>query len=159
MPVKFTCSRQRGVTLIELMVAIAVLAIGVALAVPSFVEFRQRQVIKAAAELYMSELGERRMEIIRANPNPGNARVIDFRTVAGRLPAGVTIAAGPDMSHNNTNGIVWIDPKLGILDAGSESGSVTLAIADYRLRFDISPVGRGRICVPEGKNPGGYQPC
>lgn len=61
--------RQRiaGITLIELMVTLTVLGILAALAVPSFIEFRQRSALRGAADQLVSVWGDARFEALRRN--------------------------------------------------------------------------------------------
>jgi len=143
---------SRGVTLIELMVALAVFAIGVSMAAPAFFEFRQRQAIKAGAEEYMAFLAERRFDAVKTN----QVTEVDFTTVATRLPGGVTVAVAPSMGNA---GVVAIDPRRGTLMNLADVGSVTLANGQYRLRFNVNALARGSICVPSGPSIGGYAAC
>lgn len=58
---------NRGVTLIELMVALIVLGVIAALAVPSFMDFRQRSALAGAADQVQSFWAEARFEALRRN--------------------------------------------------------------------------------------------
>lgn len=58
---------SRGVTLIELMVALIVLGIIAALAVPSFTDFRQRSALAGAADQVQSFWAEARFEALKRN--------------------------------------------------------------------------------------------
>jgi len=62
-----TRAPQRGLNLTEIMVSIAVLAILISLAVPSFAEWLQNQQIRAAAEATLNGLQAARSEAIRRN--------------------------------------------------------------------------------------------
>lgn len=143
--------RSRGVTLVELMVALIVFAIGVSMAAPAFFDFRQRQALKGGVEEYMALLAERRMDAIKNN----QSLTIDFNTVATRLPAGVTVAVAPSMG---TAGVVRIDPKRGTLSNLTSGGSVTLQAGTYQLRFNVNVLGRGSVCSPSSNVPG-YGAC
>ena len=57
--------KQTGVTLIELMVSIAVLAILLALAVPSFSDFRERQALRGAADNFVAAIGLAKQEAVK----------------------------------------------------------------------------------------------
>jgi type IV fimbrial biogenesis protein FimT len=58
-------AHARGFTLIELMVSLAVLAILVMVAVPSFISFRQRRAVQSAAEQLVSSWNATRFEALR----------------------------------------------------------------------------------------------
>lgn len=66
-----------GFTLIELMVAVAVLAIMLALAIPSFDDFRKRAALRGAADQVVSVIGDARFEALRVN------RLVKVGMVAG----------------------------------------------------------------------------
>lgn len=61
------CRAQRGVTLIELMIGVALIAILATLAVPAFVEFRQRTALRGAADQIVTFWGNARFEALRRN--------------------------------------------------------------------------------------------
>jgi prepilin-type N-terminal cleavage/methylation domain-containing protein len=58
---------QTGVTLIELMIAVALLAVLAVAAIPSFVAFRERAVTRGAADELVSAMAEARFEAIRSD--------------------------------------------------------------------------------------------
>lgn len=58
-----------GFTLVELLVAVAVLAIVLTIAIPSFASIAQRARLKSAADKLRSELSEARTEALRRNRN------------------------------------------------------------------------------------------
>ena len=58
---------MRGVTLIELMVTLAVLAILLMMAVPSFNEFRQRSALRGASDQFISFWANSRLEALKRN--------------------------------------------------------------------------------------------
>ena len=58
---------MRGFTLIELMVTLAVLAIILTMAIPSFNEFRQRSALRGASDQFISFWTNSRMEALKNN--------------------------------------------------------------------------------------------
>ena len=79
--------RQLGVTLIELMITLIVVAIVLAFAIPSFIESRQRAALRGAAEQIASFWADARFEALRRN--------VDVR-VAMRSDANGQICLGAD---------------------------------------------------------------
>ena len=61
------CDRQQGFTLIELMVALAVLAILTVAALPSFSSFRQRSAVREAADQTAAFWNAARFEAVKRN--------------------------------------------------------------------------------------------
>jgi prepilin-type N-terminal cleavage/methylation domain-containing protein len=58
---------QSGITLIELLITLAVLAVLVVAAAPSFVEYRQRAALRGATDQVISFWGDARFEAMRRN--------------------------------------------------------------------------------------------
>lgn len=158
--------RERGLTLIELAVVLAVLAVLSALALPDIGARLQHQRLQAAAELLAGDVAEARFEAVRrgnalhlqaagagpewcwsisATPGCGcaSAQLCQLHSVHSADHPGVQLAAG---------GALRIDP------AGSGSGSAA-AVATLasprgeRLRVEISALGRPRICAVTGAWP------
>jgi len=126
--------RPQGFTLIELMVALTVLAILMVVAVPSFMEFRQRQALQGAAEQFVSAWDQARFEALRRDANlyvtlrndsgdvcmgvdtnsacdcrgsASGAAVCDVSTYPGDNAnlAGVTAAANPTLGSDDSDGV------------------------------------------------------
>jgi type IV fimbrial biogenesis protein FimT len=147
-------SSQRGVTLIELMVTIAVMAILATLAIPAFTEFRERAAIRGAGDQLVSVWANARLEAlkrdqavsvaIRRNTTSmcigaatGTAACDCFTANAcnaGQYPTdpsdwrGVTMLGKPTLGPTDTDdiGLATIDPKLGHLSDDSDVGGVTI---------------------------------
>lgn len=83
--------RIRGVTLIELLVSLAVMAIMLALAVPSFTAYRQRAVLRGATDQLASVWGDARFEALRRNQM---IKVVFVKNNAGNFCIGTATATG-----------------------------------------------------------------
>lgn len=141
-----------GFTLIELMIVIALIAIGMALAVPSFNDFRQRSTLRGAVEQFGSALAEVRNESVKENVE----KTVDFTTIT--LPGDVSSSA-LTMTSDDGDGTVRINPRDGMLTTDSQAGNVVLSIGNYQLRFKVTPLGRSNVCAPIGHSVPGYQDC
>ena len=182
----------KGFTLIELMVTIAVLAILMAIAVPSFNDFFQRYRLRGAADDVATLLAVARTEAVARNRNvavvfsgagaawcvgaegaaepaaPGDLVVtapscncsgdctIGDRVMERRGAAydGVTVAAIPaGFIFNRLTGAV---NPLGMTTMTFQSPNGT-----YSLAVNVSPLGRGRLCVPDDGSPSmsGFPKC
>lgn len=165
--------RGQGFTLIELMVTIAVLAIIMGLALPSFREFLDRSALRGAADAVVSVIGDAKQEAIkrdrfvnvRIKPMTGGfcvgaqevatgmttgcdcaaavCGITEFPAVAGDLK-GVTLVGTPDFGFA-------FDPRTGTLATPGQAGSVDLqGGSGYRVRVQINAMGRANLCAPSG---------
>jgi type IV fimbrial biogenesis protein FimT len=155
--------RARGLTLLEMMVALAIVAVLMTLALPSFGSIMARHRLKAAAEDLSMDLAELRMQAaqrgqpLHLNLNAGaqwcyalavasgcDCRVpqgCQLKTVRAQDHPGVTLLAGQDLR---------IDPP-----PGGSSGSALLQSSDgAQLRVGLSPLGRPKVCAPAAAVPG-----
>lgn len=135
-------AHRQGFTLIELMVTITVLGILAALAVPSFLDFRQRSALRGAADQVTIFWGDARFEALRRD-----ALVkVGFHTDGGRfcigaatttdpaddtacdcLTAGACNVAAYPADQKEWSGVrVASNPTLGDGDGGTADGVVVI---------------------------------
>jgi type IV fimbrial biogenesis protein FimT len=151
--------RNRGFTLIELMITIAVIIGILLIAVPSFSSFRQRQAIRGAADQTLSLWQQARFEAAKRNEmvkfgvvESGDAFCIGLATTTdtddetpcdcmtdgacdiSRFPADQAEWRGVTLSGTPTmggdTGVVVIDPKFTTLTEIDDAGALTLADPD-----------------------------
>lgn len=141
--------RMRGFSLIELMVAVAVLAIGLMVAIPSFNETRQRSALRGASDQVVSFWANARFEALKRNQRikvglyrDGDSFCLGANTATGNtdttacncLTGACNVASYPasqaewrgirapaDVGKNGSAFAV-IDPKRGGLGAAGQAG-------------------------------------
>jgi type IV fimbrial biogenesis protein FimT len=160
-PVRVT----RGITLIECVIALGILAALMSVALPSFGEAIARARLRGAAEDLALDLGNARLESVRAGAGlvhvtvaPGGAWCWAVGPVAHvdclNPPAGSAIhvaRAGDYPGIAMTNGVsASFDGRDVLAPAGfaaefeSPHGSA--------LRVQVTPLGRASICAPQGRS-------
>lgn len=162
--------RPRGLTLIELMIGLAVCAVLMSLAVPSFAAYLQRQRLKAAAQGLELDLREARFESAqRGVPlhltfSPGanwcyavttssdcDCRVQQpcrIKSVRAADRRGVQFAEFHPTRFDPTSGSAELTGTAAVLQsAGGE-----------RARVSLSPAGRPSLCMLDGTLPN-IEPC
>jgi type IV fimbrial biogenesis protein FimT len=161
--------RRRGVTLLELMCVLAVLAVLGTLAVPSLNASAQRHRLLATAQRLAADLAEARFEAARqgaalhllprsgpgwcwsVSPQPGcdcqQAPACATHVVHARDHPGVQLlqAQAAVLLPQGTAGpsLPATGPVAQLLGRGGE-----------RLQVQLSPLGRPRICAVDGVLPG-----
>lgn len=147
--------RVRGSTLVELLVTIVIAAILLALAVPSFADFRQRSIVRGAAGNLVAAVTQAKSESARRNnfitvsvQGSGASWCIGVQT--GNVATGATecdctasatattcdvtqVPASENIgarlqSAANFNGVNYfvIDPRLGMLADTASAGTLTV---------------------------------
>lgn len=159
----------RGLTLIELLVGVAVLALLASLAVPAMGHQLARWKLQAVAEQLAADLAQARWDAVErgrtqhllvqggeqwcwsVSEAPGCAcdepRVCQRQRFAAPRHAGVIVEAPARISFAPT------------ADARSAAASLALSSrSGERLRVLLSPLGRTRVCAPDGPRMG-YGAC
>ena len=156
-------NKARGVTLIELMVTIAVLAILTSIAIPSFTDLSDsRRLVNATEAVYndlqnvRSEAAKRKRQLavkvadgcLTVADQSASPELVLSRTCMADF-SGVTLAVtGFPITFDRVRGVP--NPPLG--------GTLTLNSAGGReARVIVSKYGRVRICSPT--KAGGYPQC
>lgn len=144
-----------GVTLIEVMVGIAIAAVLVAAAVPSFVTTIGRSRLDGAMSTLSVDLQYTRSEAIRRRTaatlrvaadgasytvsytNPSNNTEVDLKTVS--MPTDVSLAAPAPITFDSLRGITSAQTLTG---SNSRIGA--------QLRVQTNATGRVQMCTPNG---------
>lgn len=150
--------RQRGVTLVEIAVAVALVVILLAVAVPSLTTVAARMRLEGAThglsadlQLARAEAVQRRAAVNLTTQADGTVYTLTsgattIKTVA--LPGGVTFTGGVT---------VTFEPLRGLANAATLTGSSASAgVGQLRLTSDA--MGRVQMCSPSGQFKG-YAAC
>lgn len=177
-----TVDRPSGFTLVELMVTIAVLAIIVAMATPSFRTMAERTALRGAADNITGAIATAKEEAMKRDSlvrvdlvAMGSGVCVGARTVAAASDPGcdcATAAAACDLgswpererdmknvsllgspAFGGDGGFV-LDPKTGTLEDLADVGSVQLSTPRYAVEVRLNAMGRATTCTPtvSGKN-------
>jgi prepilin-type N-terminal cleavage/methylation domain-containing protein len=173
---------RKGFTLIELMVAIAILAILVTMAAPSFSSFIDKYRVKRAADTLSAFLINTKSEAIKRNTR---VRAV-FQSTGSSWCAGMTTADTCDCTAANSADSCEIDGAERVV-RGSDFKDILLTVSADESKFSFTPLrgavnagnaqvtsanglqvrvvvknttGRIRLCSPSGSgNVGGYPVC
>ncbi len=157
--------RPRGLTLIELVIGLAICAVLMSLAVPSFAAYLQRQRLKAAALGLELDLREARYESAhRGLPLhltflPGadwcyaitTSSSCDCRAQQPCRIKAVRAADRRGVALAESHGTRF-DPTSGTADL-TGTAAVLHSTGGERVRVSLSPLGRPSVCMLEGNLP------
>lgn len=135
-------NRNRGFTIIELMIVIVVAAIGISLAVPSFQDIIERKAVGGAAEAAYEQLQRARSQAVsRSKPivvdfyENGTDWAIGFTDKASCNAESTTFSTGCSVEYNNDN--IALDRVLMRI-VGSDYKNITM---DQATAFSGAPRG------------------
>lgn len=161
--------RQRGLTLVELMIAVAMAAVIAMAALPGFSAAVERHRLRHAAETLAADFSEARYEAARSG-RPLHV-AIDGRSeawcwnVATRPDCGCQAADRCQLKATHARehtGIQLLQPQPAVFEPEgmvSAAGSATFrAPHGEMLRVSVGPMGRASVCSPGPPVPG-YPAC
>ncbi|HEX5683800.1 MAG TPA: GspH/FimT family pseudopilin [Ideonella sp.] len=152
-------TRQRGMTLPELLSAMCVVAIVLAAAVPSFAAMFTRLRVQGASAEFGTDLQYARSEAIRQHlpvsmdtnaAGDGYAITVNgeaLKTVT--LPPGVTVTASTSVAYDAMRALAQPADQAFVFAASDDS---------VQLRVSSNVMGRAQLCVLAGSVPG-YSAC
>ncbi|HXV08626.1 MAG TPA: GspH/FimT family protein [Burkholderiales bacterium] len=163
---------QRGVTLIELMLALVVLAVLLTLGVPSFQAWLQNTQIRTATDALMNGLQMARTEAVRRNTivyfaleTGSNWTVTQFnpkqvlqerRGDEGSQTAVIDSGGRTMVSFSPIGAPMATNPEDGSLPIATINVTSAVTVEAVRpLRIVISPSGAVRMCDPDPNLPAG----
>lgn len=173
---------SRGFTLIELMVVVALIAIVLALAAPSFTATQDRKRLEGIADVFGTDVQYTRSEAVARNfetrltTGAGNCYTIYVWRGAGSCTCGPATScdaagAATDPIELKTvslagtgvavtpNATVHFDAVRGMLNPFIDrSVTFTSSAGPWTLTTEVSAVGRVSTCSPSGTLKG-YPPC
>ncbi len=165
-----------GLTLMELMVTLAILAIVATLAAPSFTGYLTRKKVEAGAAELFADLQYARSESVSRNTAVRVVFTASGYTIAAEAgvteptsctPAGgttslkvVTLAKGVITGNDSGTlpSCIVYEPVRGSTPVGA-SVEVVYAADDARLRVAVTRAGRAQICSPSGSTIRSYATC
>jgi type IV fimbrial biogenesis protein FimT len=154
-------ARRRGLTLLELMVALAMMAVLGLMAAPPIGSMLARHRVQAAAANLVADLGEARHEAVRR----GSSLHVNFQSgsdwcyaIATEPATGCTGGAGAVLkriSARDHPGITLAAPQPFVIDGRADLGPeaapaarLTSARGDV-LQVQLTLLGRAKVCAPE----------
>ncbi|MGU5595079.1 GspH/FimT family pseudopilin [Aeromonas sanarellii] len=165
-----------GFTLLELMTAVALVAILVAVAIPSYQSLRQEQMVRAATQAVYTDMMLLKSEAVKRNKNLSlnvfNSGLSNWcyriaidgsctsctdncSSLEGRKGADASDFPGITLTSSYSGSAVTFSPRRGTL----ESGHIELATNNYITQVVTYNTGRVYTCAPSNSLIGGERVC
>jgi type IV fimbrial biogenesis protein FimT len=159
---------DRGLTLIELVITIALTAVLLSLALPSLGARLDRQRVVSAAETLAADINEARFEAARQGRSvhllvQGGTHwcwsvARDLACPCGQAQACELRASSPQ-KHPGIDALEGASLTMTAQGRPEAPGAIVLqSRRGLRLRVDVQPLGRTRVCSDGAALPG-YPPC
>jgi type IV fimbrial biogenesis protein FimT len=156
----------RGLTLLETMFTLAIVAVLLTLALPSFGSILARHRLKAAAEQLSADLGELRLLAaqrgvpLHLHFEPGAQWCWALATVGGcdcRVQQACQLKTVRAQDHP---GVTLLEAHNLVVDPGGSAvgGALLQGREGAQLRVALTPLGRPKVCAP-GAAVAGYAGC
>jgi type IV fimbrial biogenesis protein FimT len=154
-------NKSDGFSLIELMVTIAILAIVIAIAVPSYSDMTVRKrtqglttAITTDMEFLLAEAAKRNQEVSILFSSTGYRITYNSGTLIKSMTYANNYTGSSATADFGGSPVGYTyDPKLGRLTGNT--GSVTVTNGSRSLKISVNPLGRPSICGSFG----GYPAC
>jgi type IV fimbrial biogenesis protein FimT len=173
-----------GVTLVELMVTLGVLAILLVAAIPSFLDFFDRSAVRGAADGVISLISDARAEAVKNDLDvniamTGSGGAWCMGANAASAPSGGNPAPGATACDCSDGTQCFVSGQHLVLAASDYPGvqvgssltamtfdsrlsvvSLTSPRGKYDLAVQVNPLGQARLCVPASRpSIAGVPPC
>jgi type IV fimbrial biogenesis protein FimT len=148
---------QRGFTMIELLTVVAIIAVLLSLAAPSFREQLARRALEGAANELSADLQYTRTQAVSNNAVTALATTsVSQYTITSGATTYKTVTLDPVL--NVTSGVtVSYNPLRATANIATLTLTSTRTTAS--LQVDTNAMGRVRLCLPVGSDFKGYQAC
>jgi prepilin-type N-terminal cleavage/methylation domain-containing protein len=138
----------KGFSLVELIVVLGILAIGLAIAVPNFMDMGRRNAVKTEARELKNVLEKARMEAVRRKQSL-TATITGNRCTIAVTGGGATLSTTEfDQAQVNTGGV---DPRTIVWNTrGMTSDNCTIGFVGEEATYNVivSSAGNIRIAKP-----------
>jgi type IV fimbrial biogenesis protein FimT len=156
-------SPANGLTLLELMIALAVLAVLGALALPSLGSQLERQRLRHAAQALAGDIAEARFlaaqrgQTVHVELHEGPAWCWSVSLTGGCACGSPSACSIHAVSTREHPGVKLLEPLSVHIDPGgmpgAPAGTTLESAGGARLRVEVSAQGRSRVCASDGKWP------